>query len=272
MAVQIARGAAAALVLTSLALLADPASAQELRDLCADRPGAGTPTCTVDRAHFQVEVGAFSAERDRQSATVTDTYSAADIELRFGITDRAEIQAAVSPFITVRERHRITGDVQRTRGAGDLTLAFRQSLGNPEGLSFALQPYVTAPTGSRSIGADAWQYGLIVPLAVDLTPDIGLALTGQIAAAPDLDGSGQHVTYSAVLGLSRGFGPLSLGVELTASVDDDPAGATTQSTLELSGSWIPPTRPSLQLDAGLSAGLNDDTPDLAIYGGLSRRF
>lgn len=267
-----AHGGAAAFALSLGLLVAAPAAAQELRELCADRPGAGTPTCTVDKGHFQIEIGAFSVERDRQGATVTDTYSAADIALRFGVTDRAEIQAAVSPFVTVRERHRITGDVDRTRGAGDLTLAVRQSLGNPEGLSFALQPYVTAPTGSRGIGADSWQYGLIVPLAVDLSPGVSLGLTGQVAAAPDIDGSGHHVAYSAVVGLSRGFGPLALGVELTASVDDDPAGATTQSTFELSGSWVPAGQPNLQLDAGLSAGLNDDTPDLTVYGGLSRRF
>nr|QQZ49043.1 hypothetical protein JKL49_17735 [Phenylobacterium glaciei] len=70
--------------------------------------------------------------------------------------------------------------------------------------------------------------------------------------------------------MSHGFGPVQLGVELWASRDDDPAGATTQASFDLTAAWTPSD--NVQLDVGLNAGLNHDTPDIEVYAGLARRF
>ena len=47
------------LAILAAALLASaaPAGAEGLRDFCPDRPGLGTPPCTMDPGHFDVELG-----------------------------------------------------------------------------------------------------------------------------------------------------------------------------------------------------------------------
>jgi hypothetical protein len=68
------------------------------------------------------------------------------------------------------------------------------------------------------------------------------------------------------------MGEASLGLELWGARDEDPAGATSQASLDVSAAWTPRNAPDLQWDGGLNAGLNHDTPDVEIYLGVSRRF
>ena len=75
-----------------------------------------------------------------------------------------------------------------------------------------------------------------------------------------------------VAGLGRDIGRWNLGAEIWVSRDADPDQATTQSTLDLTAVWSPPSLPDAQLDFGLNLGLNDDSPDVAFGIGLARRF
>jgi len=60
--------AAAALVV----LAAAPAHAEgEARDLCANRPGRGSPPCLLDAGRFQVEASFIDFTHDRQTGTTT---------------------------------------------------------------------------------------------------------------------------------------------------------------------------------------------------------
>ena len=49
------------------------AHADQLRDLCPDRPGLGTPACTVDKGRVLLEVGLADWTRDDSGGTRTDT-------------------------------------------------------------------------------------------------------------------------------------------------------------------------------------------------------
>jgi hypothetical protein len=250
---------------------ARPAAAEALRELCPDRPGIGSPTCTVDRGHLQVETELYSRERDERAGVRTITTSAAASEVRFGLADRSEVSLQWSPVVTIRSRDPAIGD-SRVRGSDDLTVAYRHTFGSQEGLSFAVQPFIIAPTGDDGVGADAWQYGLLVPVQVGLAEGFALGLTGQAAAAPDADGHGRHASYTGVVGLSHSLGPAAVAAELAATVDEDPAGRSVQQRFGLAGSWIPRARPDLQFDLGLDTGLNRDTPDSYAYVGAVKRF
>lgn len=256
------------LTLAVAVILPGLAQAQEARDFCADRPGKGSPSCVLDAGRFQAELGLADASFQRSGPGSSDAYSFGDLELRLGVAAATEAQLAWTPYSRVKDR--ASGDV--AKGVGDLTLALRHSLKNPDGsgVSIALQPFVTAPTASGGQGGGAWQAGLIAPMSFPLNEDWSLALSPELDIAADGDGRGHHLTWSGAAGISRGFGPVNLGVELWASLDDDPAGDVKQASFDLTAAWTPID--DLQFDIGVYGGLTKDTPDLEVAVGIARRF
>lgn len=260
------------LMLTGVLLMTAAAPAMA-RDLCPDRPGLGTPACTLDPGRIQIEVGMMDWTRDRQPDSRTDTIIAGDTLLRIGIDNQTEAQIGWTAYGHVRTRDRLTGAVDRNGGTGDVTLAIRRNLANPDGsgLSLAVQPYVTLPTGGSAIGAGDWGAGLIAPVSYDLPGGLQLGVTPQIAAAVDSDGDGRHLMYGSVVGLGFDLSDaVGATMELAAYRDRDPAGHSTQALAGFSVGWQPGD--DTQFDAGTNIGLNRDTPDIELYFGITRRF
>lgn len=262
----------AALAGVAAVLSAGGAWAQEARDLCANRPGRGSPPCVLDAGRIQVEVGLADFTHDKQAGATTDTTLAGDLALRFGVTGTGEAELAWSPYIHVRNRD--SSGAAASTGYGDLTLAWRQSLRNPDGsgVSVAVQPFVVAPVGKRDFGAGAWQGGVVLPVSVPLPRGFALGLTPQVAVVRNQNHDGTHLDWTGVVGISHAVGPVSLGTEFYIAYDDDPAGHATTETFDLSAAWTPAALKDIQLDIGLNAGLNRQTPDYEAYAGIARRF
>lgn len=256
-----------------LALLPVAAWAQGERDLCTDRPGLGTPPCTVapGRVVFELGLGDWTRTRDRRERV--DTIIAGDALARIGLTEHLEAQIGWTSYGHVRTRDRTTGVVDRASGIGDVTLTLRRNLRNPDGsgVSIALMPYATLPVGGHTIGAGDWGAGLRAPVSIDLGAGVALALTPEVDAAVDEDGSGRHLAYGSVAGLDFDLSDsVSATAELSAFRDDDPSGHATQMLAGLSLGWQPSD--DLQLDIGANLGLNQDSPDSQLYIGVARRF
>jgi len=252
--------------------LASAAQAEELRDFCPDRPGLGTPACTIDPGHFDLEAGLADWTLDRTPDSRTDTIEAGQLLVRIGLTDSLEAQLGWTAFGHVRTRDRATGSVDRSSGTGDLTLALRQNLRSPDGSGFSLavMPYATLPTGGEAIGAGDLSAGLLVPLSHDLGQGLQLGFTGRVEAAADEDRDGRHLAYGGVAGLSAELSDtLGATLEVEASRDRDPSGHSTQWLAGISAGWM--ANENLQLDAGANVGLHG-APDVQLYLGVSRRF
>jgi hypothetical protein len=271
----IALAVASAVVLTLVAppALADQADAgkpQELRDFCADRPGLGTPACTIDPGHVMVEVGLGDWTLDRQPDSRTDTIVAGDLLVRYGLDATTEVQLGWTSYGHVRVRDRATGEVTNTNGTGDVLLSVRKSLSGPDG-KIAIQPFVTIPVGHSAIGAGDWGAGVLLPFGFDLGKGIQIAFTPEIDAAVDQDGSGRHLAFGNVVGLSEPLTKeLNLTEEISATRDDDPSGHSTTTLASVSVAYQP-TKNS-QFDVGTVTGLNRNSPDVEVYFGVSRRF
>jgi hypothetical protein len=263
---------AASLALTILAV-ASAAHAEE-RDFCADRPGKGSPPCVLDAGRFQAELGGADAAFSRGGGTSVDDVSYGGLELRLGLSSTLEGQLSWTAHERVREKDRASGTTTTTSGAGDLGLALRWSLMNPagDGLSIAVQPFVTAPTGANGIGGDIWQGGVIAPMSIPLSPDWSLSLSPQVEARENASGSGRHVGYAIAGGFGRAVGPVNLGAELWVDRDEDPTGHITQASFDLTAAWTPKTLKDVQLDASAYVGLNRQTPDLELVVGVAHRF
>lgn len=254
-----------------LLLFAGAARAEEPRDFCPDRPGLGTPACTIDRGHFAVELGLIDWTLDRSPGAREDSIATGDLLLRYGLTDSLEAQLGWTAYTHVRSRS--GASVETASGVGDLFVALRRNLLHPDGsgLAVALMPYATLPTGSDGIGDGDWGAGLLVPISYQLPGGFALGLTAEADAAVDSDGDGRHFAFGAIFGLDL---PVSDSVgatlELSARRDRDPAGATTELLAGASAGWSP--NDDLQLDLGANLGLNRNSPDLELYVGVARRF
>jgi hypothetical protein len=258
--------------LVLLLLAAAPAEGQTLRDLCADRPGLGTPPCILDAGHFQLELGVADWTHDRVGVESSDDWLLGDFLVRYGLDDRTEIQFGTALFDEARVRDGPGQSISHSSGPGDLTVALRRSFLHPDGAgaSVAVQPFVTLPTGGHAVSAGDVSAGLLVPVSADLGAGLTLDLTPEIEAAADADRQGHHLAYGGVAGLDVALGPVDLTVEAAAMRDEDPIGHVTQSQAGLSVAWQ--GTHDLQLDAGANLGLNRRTPDSEFYVGIARRF
>jgi len=255
-------------------LAASPAMAEDkLRDLCAERPGLDTPACTVDPGHLQVEVGLGDWSLDKQAGSRTDTILLSDISARYGVGESTEIRLGWTAYGHVRTRDGATGAIDRISGTGDVTIGLKQNLSSPsgDGFSMALLPYATLPTGKNGIGAGDWGAGLLIPISFDLTDKLTLEATPELDAAVDGDGKGRHLAYGSAAGLGVKINEKwSMSVEGQLIRDRDPSGHSTQALAGAYVAWQPKGR--LQLDGGVQAGLNHNSPDVEVYFGISEKF
>jgi hypothetical protein len=263
----------ALLPLAALALFAAaPAGAQALRDFCPDRPGLGTPPCTIDPGHADVEIGLADWTLDQDRGMRSDDLNFGETLVRVGLNHDLEAQIGWTALGVERLRDP-SGSVRRAAGTGDLFLGLKQNLLHPDGSGFsaALLPFVTLPTGTGPLRSGTWGAGLLAPLSYSLPHGVQLSFTAEADAAPDGDGHGRHFAYDGVLGLEVDLTKeAGMTFELAGFRDEDPAGSSERLVGAVSLAWKP--RPELQLDAGVVIGLAGQASDLGLSFGISRRF
>jgi hypothetical protein len=265
------------MIVATLLGLAGAAGGAELREPCFDRPGRLTPACIVDAGHIAIETAAIDFTHAATATDVTDTIAAANTTLRYGVTQHLEVIAAWTPYVHARTRtFGVPGNaaVGHTEGVGDVTLAVKQSLLNPDGkkLSVALQSFVIVPTAKAALGVGSVVEGVVVPVTLALPADFALGLSPEIDRIANGGGRGHHVSYTMIGGVSRQFGSVNAGVELAGVHNDDPTGRSTKATADLFAAYVPKAHPNIQFDAATYVGLNHDTPDVEIIVGVSKRF
>ena len=215
-------GTAPVLVAALAAVLgAAPALAQN-RSFCADRPGRGTPACTLGAGQAMVEMTAISFDRSYDPIAVTDTLALGDTLLRFGIDDGTEIQLGLTAFVDATSRDRLTRAPDRARSVGDGYAAIRRGIG-PHA---AVEVFFTLPRGKGAAGAGDWGAGVLLPIDIPAPADFTISLIPEVSAVPNASGTGRHLAFGGVAGLSHALSDsLAGGLELGLVHDDDPAGA-----------------------------------------------
>ncbi|OYW16389.1 MAG: hypothetical protein B7Z39_01400 [Novosphingobium sp. 12-64-8] len=246
-----------------------PANARADEDLCVNRPGINTPTCTLERGQVMVEVGLAGWDHIGDGTSRSDTVSLGDTVFRAGLGRSTEVQIGLPAWVHQRDR---TGPaVQTASGIGDVTIAVRHGFGNEGDAPFALQAFVTLPTGRSAIGAGDWGAGLIAPLALDLPSDFQLAFSPEVDAAVNASGSGRHLAWGGAVGLSHPLtSKLSFTAEVAAYRDEDPAGHSTDARVAGSLAWR--AGKSLQIDLEVDKGIASGAPERSIMLGIARQF
>ena len=261
------------LLFTLLLSISARVGAQDVREFCPTRPGLGTPPCIVDRGHVIGEVAIVDWIRENNPDARTDTIVSGDFLVRYGIDSVSEVQLGWTAFGHVRERDKALAEVSKSNRIGDITVAYKRSLSNPDGggLSIALQSFATLPVGRSPIGAGDWGGGFLLAVSSDLGNGLQLQLTPEVDAAVDEDGNGRHLSFGTVIGVGVDLAEtIDAAIEFSAFRDNDPSGHQSELLAAFSLAWQP--RDNLQLDVGSVAGLNHASPDLRLYLGVSQRF
>ncbi|WP_169715705.1 transporter [Sphingomonas mucosissima] len=240
---------------------------------CPNRPSLGSSACTTNPGHVQFEYSLVDWQRESNALEREDQLIIADLLARIGIGKQTEVQIGWTAFGTDRERRKGSGRVSQINAIGDVRLAVRRNLRNPDGdgLSFGVEPFAILPLGRQPIGSGDWGAGVEVPITYDLSESVNLAFTGRVAALTDEDGQGRHRNYSGVVGLSYNVSDaITLASEVSVEEDNDPMGSETH-VLAAHSASLQMTRRT-QLDLIFAAGLTKATPDLRFALGGSILF
>lgn len=231
------------------------------RDYCPTRPSLGQSACTIEAGHFAIETALSDWERSSDS----DTVIFGDTLFRLGLTDRSELQVDWTPLGIARDRP----NGRNVARVGDLEIGSRIALRNPDGkgLSYGLQPSVIVPVGRSPIGSGGWGAAMVAPVSYDLSDRINLQFSPELAWLPREEGRGNAVVATGTLGLGVMLGK---ACQLTTEVQWQRGDHRTEQRLALAVAWQ--LSDDFFIDTGGVAGLNDDTPELRLYSGLSRRF
>ena len=223
-----------------------------------DRPGIAFSPSTLPKSGFAWEQGLPDFQQSSDGGATATTY-AANTRLRYGISERWEIQLSIPWLEQVVSRG--GRQVARSSGIGDVSVAFKVNM-TPAAqlLNVAMLGAVTFPTASGDLGLDNEEYSLGTTLGWSFSDEQSVALYANVDI---LDGQAQWTlspnwsfAISHMVGgyVEAGFQPATHGVR----ANEIAGGGVT---------WM--VRPTMQLDAYILAGLTDASPDLLAGCGVS---
>ena len=143
-----------------------------------DRPGIAFAPSTMPAHSFTWEQSVVDYTRDVERGITTTAWSF-DTRLRYGLTDRLEMQLEVPVWASTRTQ----GNGARTSGdgLGDLSLAAKFDLMPGDGdWDLSLLGVVLLPTGDAAVSLDGEQYSLGATLGTSFGEDQTLALYANV--------------------------------------------------------------------------------------------
>jgi len=237
------------------------AAAEPDLTICADRPSEANGVCTVPVGHWQLEASAI----DWTHSPGTDVTSTGQTLVKLGLGGSSDVEVGWTPYISV---HQPGPDAS---GVGDMVVRDKQRLTDPDAkFQAAIIPFAKLPTADHSIGNGKVEGGLAVPLSAPVGP-VTATLGPEVDLLADSDGHGYHVAVTNLVNLGwSATSRFTLSAELWNNVNFDPAGTVRQWSADASAAYLVSKR--MQLDAGANFGLNKQTPDVELYGGISVLF
>lgn len=125
--------------------------------------------------------------------------------VKYGLLDNLDIQIGSDLFIWEREKDFGTGERERRRGTGDLTLRAKLNLWGNDGDETALSvmPFLQLPTGNRNLRAGGVQGGVMLPFAWEFAEGWSLENTPSFAGIRNGADDGYVFEFGNILTLNR---------------------------------------------------------------------
>ena len=240
----------------------------------AAHPLATDDTGTQGKMKFQLETtGEFSWDKETENGTTTKSNSQVLTNtLTAGVSDSVDLALAY-PF-TWQHIEGPTSKIDNS-GLNDLSLTLKYRFLELGPASFALKPCLTFPTASRdrSLGAGRTSYGVTLISTLDLKPvtlHANVGYTRQKYTDADKDGSREHLTKFSLAGTVEVLKGLLLVTEVGTSTNQHTESKVWPTFV--TGGVIYSVLENLDLDLGVTGGLNATATDIALLAGLTFRF
>jgi hypothetical protein len=251
--------------LAVLVLLVLPVSSWAAHPLITDDTG------TQGTGKFQVEVnGEFARDKEVDAGiAVESTGAEIGVTLAAGVREDLDVVVGM-PFVSYKVEA-AGATIADEQGPGDVVLEAKWRLLEQGGLSLAVKPGITIPTGDEDKGLGTGKTGCHLFLIATREAE-PVALHANLGYIRNENNAGEeedlwHVSAAAeysVVESTRLVGNIGMEKNPDPAADDDPA-------FGLLGVIYSPGE-NIDLDAGVKFGLNDAGDDLALLAGIAIRF
>jgi hypothetical protein len=150
-----------------------PVPRNRLRPLRPDRPGITESPFTVDAGHLQIETDLLRLvnEQGGEDDPQRRTWHTAFATVKLGLSRKTDLQLEVPLYSVEKQRPTGNEEWENQRGFGDLTVRLKHNfLGDDqEGpLAASVIGYVRMPTGAAGVSDARTEYGLVLPVNVEV--------------------------------------------------------------------------------------------------------
>jgi hypothetical protein len=231
----------------------------------ASHPLITDDTDTQGKGKFQLELNGEYSHKNKDSVTEDATEITAI--LSSGITDRTDIILGI-PYSIVRDKD---SETTTNNGFSDTWLALKWRFYEKEGLSFALKPGITLPTGNdeKNLGSGRVTSSIFFIVTKKLEPgafhfNLGYKRNeNKVDEREDL----WHASLAGEVKVSKNFkAVVNIGIE------KNPDRCSSIDPAFIIGGIIYSIRENLDVDFGLKSWLNNPDKDYSVLAGLAWRF
>jgi hypothetical protein len=223
-------------------------------------------TGTQGKGNFQLELfGEYGHDHEEILTTKTSDVS---LTLTYGITEPVDIVLAI-PYQAWRSEGSESGE--EGDGIGDLSIEAKWRLYEKEGLSLALKPGLTIPTGNEEKGLGAGSPTYYVRL-----------IATQVMRPWEFDMNVGYLHNSNATGERKNIWSASLDaqlevvknlkVALDVGVATNPDSSSDTPPVYILGGLIWSLRENLDIGLGVKSGLTSPETDISVRGGITWRF
>jgi hypothetical protein len=226
---------------------------------------------TQGKGKFQLEVnGQYDSDKETDGgATIKTTGGQTNTTLSYGIVDNADVVFSL-PYAWSRVNDGTT--VSDAHGISDAVVEIKWRFFEKEGLSFAVKPGVSFPTGNEDKGLGAGKIGYHVFLigskeAAPWTFHVNLGYIRNETKADIEEKNLWHASFAATYEVIKDFkivGDIGAEKNPDKSADNDPAFLILGGIYSLSENF--------DIDAGVKRGLTSSETDFSLMAGMTYRF
>ncbi len=216
----------------------------------------------------EIEMG-FEQARESEDGT-TQTTSSATVTVAYGLKDNVDLILGI-PYQYIRTKtQELTSN---ENGTADIVAEMKWKFYEHDGLSFALKPSLTLPTGNkrRGLGNGKTAYGLYFITTKELEPlTLHLNLMykrNENSKEPKDSVDLWHISAASEIKMAeklRAVANIGMDKNTNASSNVDPAFAL--------GGLVYSVSKDLDIDIGYKHGLNKPATDYSILAGITWRF
>jgi hypothetical protein len=223
-------------------------------------------TGTLGKGKFQIELsGEYGSDSEDIITTKASDLSAS---LTYGIIDPVDIVLGL-PYQAWRLED--SQSVVKGHGIGDLSIEANWRFHEQEGLSFALKPGFTIPTGDeeRGLGSGRTNYYLYFIASKEMNPWAFNLNLAYIRNDNQID-ERKDIWHASINALCEVIKDLKLGLD--AGVETNPDSLSKTPLAYILGGLIYSLRENLDIGLGVRGGLTRPETDIAVRGGITWRF